>query len=75
MAHIISIVYTPRDVERRPTDWYARVIVDRATLVEGRGISGDLKGTPNRNLNIMRSETLAELAGEGRKTGPGELGE
>src|SRR5262245_13452741 len=75
MPQIVSIVYTPGDVERRPTDWYARVRLERATLVEGSGISGDLKGTPNRNLNIMRAETLAELAAEGRNTGPGEMGE
>lgn len=75
MPHIVSIVYTPREVERRPTDYYARVPLERATLVEGRGIESDLKGTPNRNLNIMRAEALAELANEGRKTAPGEMGE
>lgn len=75
MPSIVSIVYTPRDVERRPTDRYARVALARATLVEGRGIENDLKGTPNRNLNLMRAEALAELAEEGRKTGPGEMGE
>jgi MOSC domain-containing protein YiiM len=72
---MVSIVYTPRDVERRPTDHYARVPWERVTLVEGRGISGDLKATPNRNLNIMRAEVLTDLAQEGRKTGPGEMGE
>jgi MOSC domain-containing protein YiiM len=75
MPRIISIVYTPRDVQRRPADSYARVPLNRATLVEGRGISDDLKGTLSRNLSVMRAETLAELADEGRKTGPGEMGE
>ena len=78
MAHVASIAYTPRDVERRPTDYYARVLLERAMLVEQRGIAGDLKaagtGGP-RQLNVMRAETLAELAAEGRKTGPGEMGE
>src|SRR4051794_35123694 len=76
MAHIVSIAFTPRDVERRPTDFYARVPVDRATLVEQRGIKGDTKGAGgSRQLNVMRSETLAELAGEGRKVDPGQMGE
>jgi MOSC domain-containing protein YiiM len=75
MARIVSIVYTPRDVERRPTDHYARVPIERAMLVAGGGIADDLKGTPKRQLNLMRAETLAELAGEGRHTGPGEMGE
>src|SRR5215210_5159778 len=76
MPHIASIAYTPRDVERRPTDHYARVPLDRATLVEGKGIAGDVKaGTRTRQLNVMRAETLAELAADGRQTGPGEMGE
>jgi MOSC domain-containing protein YiiM len=76
MAHIVSIAYTPRGVERRPTDHYARVPVERATLVEQKGIQEDVKGSGGaRQLNVMRAETLAELAAEGRKTGPGEMGE
>ena len=76
MAQIVSIAYTPRDVERRPTDHYARVPVERATLVEQRGIEGDVKGSGgSRQLNVMRAETLAELAAEGRQTGPGQMGE
>src|SRR5438309_6499059 len=76
MPHVASIAYTPRGVERRPADRYARVPVERATLVEGRGIAGDLKGSGGaRQLNVMRAETLAELAAEGRQTGPGQMGE
>ena len=76
MAELVSITYTPRDVERRPADRYARVPLGRATLVEGKGIAGDLKGGGRtRQLNVMRAETLAELAAEGRRTDPGELGE
>ena len=76
MPRIVSIVHTPRRVERKPPDHYARVALDRATLVEGRGIAGDVKGKGgSRQLNVMRAETLAELAAEGRKTGPGEMGE
>src|SRR5262249_23520318 len=68
--------YTPGDVERRPADHCARVPVERATVVEQRGNFGDMKGTGgNRQLNVMRAETLAEVAAEGRKTGPGEMGE
>jgi MOSC domain-containing protein YiiM len=76
VAHVVSIAYTPRSVERRPTDRYARMPVEWATLVEQRGIAGDLKGSGgSRQLNVMRAETLAELAAEGRKTGPCEMGE
>ncbi|MBO0700452.1 MAG: MOSC domain-containing protein [Zavarzinella sp.] len=76
MPHLVSITYTPADVERKPADHYARVSVECATLVEGKGIAGDLKGTGRaRQLNVMRSETLAELAAEGRQVGPGEMGE
>lgn len=76
MAHVVSIAYTPKDVERRPADHYARVSVERATLVEQRGILGDMKGNGgNRQLNVMRAETLAELAAQGRKIGPGAMGE
>ena len=31
MPHVVSIAYTPRGVERRPADHYARVAVERAT--------------------------------------------
>jgi MOSC domain-containing protein YiiM len=75
MARLVSIVYTPRDVERRPTDHFARVKLERTTLVEGHGIAGDLKGTPKRQLNVMRAETLEDLAAEGLRTEPGEMGE
>jgi MOSC domain-containing protein YiiM len=77
MGRIVSIVYTPRDVaDRRPMDRFARVPLDRARLVEFRGIEGDLKGgTGERQLNVMTAEALAELAAEGFKTAPGELGE
>lgn len=74
MAHIVSIVYRPQDTGR-PEGRYARVPADRVRLVEANGIDGDLKGTEKRQLNIMRAETLAELAAEGFKTGPGEMGE
>jgi MOSC domain-containing protein YiiM len=76
MPHIVSICLTPSDVERKPADHYARVPVERATLVEGQGIAGDLKGTGrDRQLNVMRAEDLAELAQEGRQVGPGQMGE
>lgn len=76
MAHIVSIAYTPADIERKPPDWYGRVAVDRAVLVEGHGIECDLKGgRGKRQLNVMRAEALAELAAQGRKVAPGEMGE
>ena len=77
MAHVVSIVYRPWDAqEPRPQDRYARVPLDRTRLVEFQGIEGDAKGgATDRQLNIMRAETLAELGAEGFKTGPGEMGE
>jgi MOSC domain-containing protein YiiM len=76
VAQIVSIAYTPGGVERKPADYYARVPTERATLVEQKGIGGDVKGSGgSRQLNVMRAETLAELAAEGRKTAPGEMGE
>jgi MOSC domain-containing protein YiiM len=77
MPHVVSIVYTPRDApELRPQDHFARVPVERVTLAENRGIEGDAKGRPGtRQLNIMPAEMLAELAAEGFKTAPGEMGE
>ena len=74
---VASLVFTPRDVEpRKPRDRYSRVAVDRVQLVESQGIDGDAKGgTGDRQLNVMLAETLAELAREGFKAGPGELGE
>jgi MOSC domain-containing protein YiiM len=77
VGHVVSIVYTPRDVAvRKPQDRFARVSVERVTLVEFCGIDGDAKGgTGDRQLNVMLAEFVAELGTEGFKTAPGELGE
>jgi MOSC domain-containing protein YiiM len=76
MPHVVSIAYTPRDIERHPRDRYARVAADRAALVANRGIEGDVKATSGkRQLNVMLAETVAELAAEGLSASPGELGE
>lgn len=76
MAHVVSIAITPTGIERRPADRFARVSVDRATLVANRGIAGDLHAKPGkRQLNVMFAETIAQLRGEGFRTAPGELGE
>ena len=77
MAHVVSIVYTPRDVEmRKPQDRYARVTADRVTLREFQGIEGDAKGTStDRQINVMLAEMLAELGAEGFNVAPGAMGE
>ena len=55
MPHIVSIAYTPAHVERKPAEHYARVPHDRAVLVEGRGIVGDVKGAGgDRQLSVER---------------------
>jgi MOSC domain-containing protein YiiM len=75
MPHIVSLAYTPADVEQRPEDHYARVPVQSAVLVESQGIAGDGKGRGSRQLNVMLAETVEQLRGEGFRTGPGQLGE
>ena len=75
MAEIYSLVYKPHD-DSAPLR-YTRVPIERARLIIGHGIEGDLKGNgnPNRQLNLMSYETLAALGEEGFHTQPGELGE
>lgn len=76
MPHIASIVYSPKIDYREPADAYLRVPVSMADLVAGHGINGDRKGSqPDRGLNVMSAEILAELAQEGFQTGPGQMGE
>jgi MOSC domain-containing protein YiiM len=75
-AKLVSITITPVGVERQPATHYAREAVSRADLIEQRGIDSDLKGKGGaRQINLMRAETIAELAAEGCKAAPGELGE
>jgi MOSC domain-containing protein YiiM len=75
VAHVVSIVYRPKQ-SGRPQDRYAREPAERVVLRERRGIEGDRKGgTGKRQLNVMLAETVAELAAEGFRAGPGELGE
>lgn len=77
MPEIVSIVYTPGTPDYvRPEDRYAREPLAEAELVPGRGIRGDRKGRfEERQINLMAAETLAALAGEGFRTGPGQMGE
>jgi MOSC domain-containing protein YiiM len=75
VGRVVSIVYRPKDTGR-PQDRYARVPAERVTLAESKGIVGDRKGgSGDRQLNVMRAETVAELGSEGFKAEPGELGE
>jgi MOSC domain-containing protein YiiM len=76
MPHVVSIAYTPFDMDRRPRDCYARVATQQASLVAGHGIDGDAKATRgNRQLNVMLAETVEELRREEFHTSPSELGE
>jgi MOSC domain-containing protein YiiM len=75
MAHVVSIVYRPKD-SGRPQDRYARVPTERVQLIEAYGIEGDRKaGSKKRQLNVMLAEQLTELGEEGFKVAPGEMGE
>jgi MOSC domain-containing protein YiiM len=75
MPQLASIVYKPRGLGDDPATHYVRVPITEAELVAGRGLRGDTKAVPTRPLNIMTAEVLAGLAGEGFKTGPGQMGE
>src|SRR5262249_2747588 len=76
MATVVSIVHTPDGIDPHPPDRYARVPIDVAVLEAGRGIVTDRKGgRPERQLNVMALETLAQLRTEGYRTAPGEMGE
>ena len=75
MPSIVSIAIKPAGIESRPADRFARVAVECATLVEGRGIAGDCKGKGDRHLNVMCRDTLDQMQREGCRVGPGEMGE
>lgn len=76
MPTLLSIVYKPASDTPFPPDHYLRVPLTEAELVLGHGIANDLKGAkPERQLNVMTAETLAQLQAAGFKTGPGEMGE
>ena len=76
MPTIASIVHSPQIDYHEPADRYLRVPVTMADLVEEQGIEGDRKGAnPDRGLNVMSAEILADLAQEGFQTGPGQMGE
>ncbi len=75
MASIYSLVYRPEVAH--PEGHYLRVPLERARLIVGRGIEGDKNGSGSRDrqLNVMSYETMQQLAGEGFRAQPGELGE
>jgi MOSC domain-containing protein YiiM len=76
MPHVVSISRKPSDLEVQPADRFSRSAVQRAKLIAGHGIEGDIKGgSKNRQLNIMQAESVAALHSEGFLTRPGELGE
>jgi MOSC domain-containing protein YiiM len=76
MPTIASIAIKPEGMESRPADRFARVAVESAELVAGRGIAGDRKaGRLDRHLNVMSRETLDGLQSDGARAGPGETGE
>jgi MOSC domain-containing protein YiiM len=76
MPHIVSIAYTPTEIERRPDDRYARMPLERAKLAPRHGIEGDAKASRGkRQLNVMLAEDVAQLRAEGFHAVPGELGE
>ncbi|MBX9622951.1 MAG: MOSC domain-containing protein [Gemmataceae bacterium] len=75
-GRVESIVYAPEAGDPKPAGHFARVPSDRVALTAGAGIDGDRKAVGGgRQLNVMLAEVMAELAAEGFKAGPGELGE
>ena len=76
LGTIHSIVYTPEETIPKPADHYVRVATESAQLLTAFGIEGDKKGGhPKRQLNIMCHEMMSQLANEGYKAEPGEMGE
>lgn len=77
MAEIFSIVYQPAPSENTEPYHYNRVPIEQATLIAGHGIDGDLKAGhhPDRQLNVMSFETLAQLEPKGYQVNPGQMGE
>jgi MOSC domain-containing protein YiiM len=76
VAQIVSIAWSPSTGEPRPEDYYHRNSFSRAVLTVEQGIEGDRKGKGrDRQLNVMSAQSLASLASEGFKTGPGQMGE
>jgi MOSC domain-containing protein YiiM len=75
MAEVYSLVYRPRN--EHPEEHYLRVPAESVHLRVGQGIEGDRNGgkNPERQLNVMTYETMTQLAQEGFKANPGELGE
>lgn len=72
----ITIQTTPSDRDAQPP-YFSRTPVQNVELVAGHGIQGDLKAgkNPDRQINLMSAETLAQLATEGFSTAPGQMGE
>jgi MOSC domain-containing protein YiiM len=76
MPTLKSIVYSPDDGTPDPEDHYFRVPLEQAALTVEGGIRGDRKGRhPDRQLNVMGTPALAELAAQGYQIGPGQMGE
>ncbi len=78
MAEIISIVVRPSEKEYQ--DRMGPFIRDRqetATLVAGFGLEGDAKAGkhPDRQVNILSQEWLAQVASQGYQVFPGSFGE
>ena len=77
MPEIISLCYQPAPSLNEPPFRFNRVPADSVNLIANHGIEGDRKArrSSNRQLNILSYETVQELAEEGYKVAPGELGE
>jgi len=78
MSQLYSIVYqTEKSNEEEMPYHYKRTPAQYVTLVHDHGIEGDLKAghNPDRHLNIMSYEILAQLKEQGYMVAPGEMGE
>lgn len=77
MPTVYSLVYSPGESEHTPPYQFNRRATEQVTLIAGHGIEGDHKAghNPDRQLNIMTYETLQQLAADGFKVAPGQMGE
>lgn len=78
MANIKSIVYQPNGrSDPKGISGFDRVVADSVELVKAHGIQGDRKAgrSKSRQLNLLTTDWLVDMAALGYKTGPGEFGE
>jgi MOSC domain-containing protein YiiM len=76
-ASVHSIFYQENPSEFKEPYRFSRIPTDKAQLIAGYGIEGDLKAgkAAKRHLNIMSLETLESLREQGYQVESGQMGQ